>query len=100
MTIGEALIYAVTGVAVVFAVLFLLSIIITVFGKLLGSLSSKKVEVAPAAPAAAPEKKPFEGVKLINVDDETAALLMAIVADNTGIAPECLHFEYIKLIEE
>ena len=104
MTIGEALTYAVTGVSVVFAVLFLLCIIITLFGKLAGSTISKKKGVA--APAAAPvaeettEKTTTEGVKLINVADETAAMIMAIVADNTGIAPERLHFEYIKLLEE
>ncbi len=39
-------------------------------------------------------------VKLIKVDDKTAAMLMAIVADSLNVAPERLHFEYIKLLED
>ena len=106
MDLGTALIYAITGIAVVFAVLFLLFLVIRLFGKsaeLLAATKAKRTVEAPASPAEEEKKACCEApgnVKLIKVDDKTAAMLMAIVADSLNVAPERLHFEYIKLLED
>lgn len=39
------------------------------------------------------------GLNLINVDDKTAAIIMAIVSDETKIPPNELNFKSIKLID-
>ena len=106
MPTGEAIISLVSGLGIVLAILLAFCFIIILLGKLFDMLSAKlaaKAVVAEDAPAPVEEvseKTTAEGVKLINVCDETAAMIMAIVADTTGISPERLHFEYIKLIEE
>ena len=50
---------------------------------------------APAASDAPAPSDPFHMV-LQNVDERTAAVLMSIVADETGIPPEELRFISIK----
>lgn len=100
MTINltDSLIYSVIGMAVVFGVLCILFFIIALQGKLFQK--EKKVsEAAPAAVAApvfSPAGAKDDGVLLIDVDDKTAAMIMAIVADSTGIPAERLHFKSIK----
>ncbi len=96
MTIGEGLINAVIGFAVVFVVLFIIYVIIIAFGKL---FSMKK---KPAAAAAEPAPIPAESAKApvaTDVDDQTLALIIAILAKETGIAPERLCIDSVKRIE-
>ncbi len=106
---GEALGVALFTWAIVFAVLFLIFVIIRIFGAVVGSFS-KKPETAPAAaPAAAtaPAKAEDPGeefssgtLKLKGCDEKTAAMIMAIVSDNTGIPLNELIFKSISLVEE
>jgi len=108
MGIGGAAVTALLGYSVVFFGLVLLMGVIVLFGKL---MTAKKADApaaapaaaAPAAPVAAPEKKPDIGVRdgvrvcdLNGVDDKTAAMIMAIVADKTGIPLNELRFISIK----
>ena len=106
MGIGGAGVTALLGYAVVFFGLVLLMAVIALFGKIMAEKKKEQPAAAPAAPAAASvvaETKPDPGVKdgarvcdLNGVDDKTAAMIMAIVADKTGIPLNELRFISIK----
>ena len=106
MGIGGAGITALLGYAVVFFGLVLLMGVSAVFGKMMAqkkpaAAAAPAAAPAPAAPAAAPGCT--KGVcmgnrvcELYNVDDKTAAMVMAIVADETKIPLNELRFISIK----
>ena len=112
ISIGEALIFALIGFAIVFAVLLILNIFIRILSAVVRGIENgtKKTEAAPAAPAAAPvaDSKPaipagmkvadgsLGDVKLYDVDDATAAMIMAIVADQLDAPLNELRFKSIK----
>ena len=107
MGIGGAGITALLGYAVVFFGLVLLMGVIAVFGKIMAQKKKPApapAAAAPAAPAApAPAPGSTKGVcmgnrvcELYNVDDKTAAMIMAIVADETKIPLGELRFISIK----
>ncbi len=106
MAIGDAGITALLGYAVVFVGLVLLMVVTIIFGKIM--VAAKKKKAAPAAPAAeAPAEKKKGPVapgsagelKLYNVSDRDAAMIMAIVADKMGKPLNELRFKSIKEIE-
>ena len=105
--IGDAGIAAVLGYAVVFFGLVLLMCVVVIMGKAMASTRNKaKAEApAPAAPAApaAPSAPPAPGsageVKLFNVPDKEAAMIMAIVADKMGKPLNELRFKSIKEVK-
>ena len=106
--IGEALGVALFVWAIVFCVLFIIFVCIRIFGAVVGSATKKSVE-APAAPAPAlaptvsedPGEEFSSGsLKLKGCDEKTAAMIMAIVSDNTGIPLSELIFKSITLVEE
>lgn len=115
MTVGESLLTAVLGVAVVMAVLALLAGIITVMSKVVSNLDKEEAApavkpvpaAAPAAPVAPakPQGKPIPETQsrgqcdLTTVDDKTAAMLMAIVADQMGEPLNTLRFTSIRPID-
>ena len=114
ISIGEALIFALIGFAIVFAVLLILNIFIRILSAVVRGIENgtKKTEATPAAsaPAAAPvtDSKPaipagmkvadgsLGDVKLYDVDDATAAMIMAIVADQLDAPLNELRFKSIK----
>lgn len=107
MGIGDAGIAAVLGYAVVFFGLVLLMCVVVLMGKAMAG-TRKKAEApapAPAAPAAAsaPSGTPAPGsageVKLFDVPDKEAAILMAIVADKMGKPLNELRFKSIKEVK-
>ena len=115
LTTAEMFMNAGTVILVVFGVLLVMYILISISGKIIEAItkSGKKEEpakapaAAPAAPvaaapsAAAPEEIFSSGsLKLKNCDEKTAAMIMAIVADSTGIPLEELVFKSIKLVEK
>ena len=101
-------------ILVVFGVLLLMYILISISGKIIQAItnagSKKEPEKAPAAaPATAPavaaaaaSEEVFSSgsLKLKNCDEKTAAMIMAIVADDTGIPLNELVFKSIKLVEK
>lgn len=106
--IGTAAIIVVLGMAVVFVGLILLMYVTKIAGLIIGS---KKTAAPAAASAAAPApaaqrapSAPAPGtagqVALHDVPDQTAALLMAIVADKTGKPLNQLRFISIREIKE
>lgn len=102
MTILEAFIYSLLGIMVVFFTLILLMLIIramTLF------THRKKAEpaVAPApVPVEAPKAAPGSAgeLKLYDTEPRTAAMIMAIVADDLGYPVNELRFKSIKKVEE
>ena len=107
MTLGDAGITAALGYSVVFGGIVLLMVVIMIFGKLMANkkapAKSEAPAPAPVAPAPVVETTADVGMKdghracnLYNVDDRTAAMLMAIVADQAGIPLNELRFISIK----
>ena len=106
LSLGLALIYSLLGMLIVFLVLAFLIVIIMIMAKLVGKKNRETAPAAPAAPAVTePAVKKLAkgscgGVNLYNVDDRTAAMIMAIVADKTNKPLNELRFISIKEIEE
>ena len=109
MGIGDAGIAAVLGYAVVFFGLILLMCVVSLMGKAMAGTqetamasSPAPAAAAPAAPAA-PSAPPAPGsageVKLFDVPDKEAAMIMAIVADKMGKPLNELRFKSIKEVK-
>ena len=111
MGIGDAAIAAVLGYAVVFFGLVLLMCVVVLMGKAMAG-TNKKAEApstaspaakAPVVTAAAPSAPPAPGsageVKLFDVPDKEAAMIMAIVADKMGKPLNELRFKSIKEVK-
>ncbi|WP_298527137.1 OadG family protein [uncultured Ruminococcus sp.] len=111
LSIGEAAVTAIFGYSVVFAGLLVLMIVLYCTGAYFKSKEAKqKAESAAektAAPAAAPApaaaQKLAPGsaghVKLFDVPDKEAAMIMAIVADKMQKPLNELHFISIKEVK-
>ena len=112
MTFGDACLYSVTGLVVVFFALILLMAIITIMTAVGDSVEKKAaLAAAAAAPAAAPApaaepakvEKPgpkyTRELKLWDTDPRDAAMIMAIVAETTQIPLKELQFLSIKEIK-
>ena len=109
ISFGNAAVVALLGYCVVFFGIVLLMCVITIMGKIFVAKASKaKAAVpAPAAPvtvtpvaAAAPEAPGSAGqLKLHDVPPKTAAMLMAIVADQMGKPLNELRFISIKEVK-
>ena len=118
LTMSETLFVAVAGVLVVMAELALITVLILGISKILRSIEGKLTNgneeapevkvtpvapsdpVAPAAPAAPVAYIPAGSIQLIDVDEPTAAVVMALVSNQSGIPLERLMFKSIKGITE
>lgn len=102
--IPESLGYSLLGIAVVFLMLIILMAIIGIMGK---AMASKKAAApapaAPAVPAPAVKREKAPGtagnIDLYNVEPKTAAMIMAIVADELGAPINELRFISIKAVD-
>ena len=110
ISIGEAGVYALLGYAVVFFGLILLMCVVTAMGKYFAAKDTKMKAAAsaaaqataPAAPAAAPKKvAPGSAgeLKRSEVEPKTAAMIMAIVANQMGKPLNELRFKSIKEVK-
>lgn len=110
MGIGDAGIAAVLGYAVVFVGLVMLMCVVIVMGKAMAGFRNKAavapgtdgptaVVTAPAAPSAPPAPGSAGEVKLFDVPDKEAAMIMAIVADKMGKPLNELRFKSIKEVK-
>ena len=106
MGIGDAGIAAVLGYIVVFVGLVLLMCVVILLGKALAGTNKKAaapapaaVSAAPAAPSAPPAPGSAGEVKLFDVPDKEAAMIMAIVADKMGKPLNELRFKSIKEVK-
>lgn len=107
MSIGDSLLLSGVGMLFVFFILVLLLITVSILAKsikLFGrSAKLQPKELKPIATEIAGEPRndgyTFGGeVKLYDVDDTTAVLIMAIVADSTDIPINELMFKSIRAI--
>lgn len=106
MGVGDAVITAVLGYFVVFLGIFLLMCVIIVVGKIMTSKKAAAkpaaapapVTAAPAAPKAVAPGSAGE-IKLYDVPDRDAAMIMAIVADKMGKPLNELRFISIKEVK-
>ena len=104
MTFTDALLYSAAGLAVVFFALVLLMCICKLMIAV-GDRAEKKAPAAvpaPAAPAAEAPLAPGSAgeLKLYDTDPRTAAMLMAIVADELKTPLNELRFISIREIKE
>lgn len=102
MTFSEALIYSLLGMLVVFFALFLLMCIIWLMTAIGSRRENSAAPAGGAAPAAAPQPlAPGAAgeLKLYGTDPRTAAMLMAIVADELQAPLNELRFISIREID-
>jgi Na+-transporting methylmalonyl-CoA/oxaloacetate decarboxylase gamma subunit len=110
ITIVETLAVVVLGMATVFAVLLLLWVCIAIESKVVAAMQEKQAAAEPApaatpaapAPAATPAplaKGSCGPVMLHDVPDRTAAMVMAIVADELKTPLNELRFISIKEVK-
>lgn len=103
MTVLESIPYALFCMAVVFTVLIVLSFMIKLVSLVINAVTGKsRIPDAEKEPVnisgEQPEDNSIQELRLEGVDEKTAALVMAIVADEAGIQPEELCFKSIKAI--
>ena len=96
---------AVLGVTVVMATLALIAVFILMISKIVRAVEAKALKATPAAapqspaPVAAADGVNNGEVDLIGVDEKTAAVVMAIVSQQSEIPLNRLQFKSIKLVE-
>ena len=108
LNVGTAGLIALLGYAVVFVGLIALMVVVIVVGKIMVAKKSKAAAPGAAAPAPAAAPKPVLAaaapgtageVKLFDVADKEAAMLMAIVANKLGKPLNELRFKSIKEVK-
>lgn len=110
MPIGEAILRSVVGITTVIIILAIIAGLILLVSKVIRSVeeaaSKKKPAEAAASAPSAPAGVPMPAgmnqgeLELINTDEKTAAVIMAIVSDKSGIPLNRLSFKSIKLMED
>ena len=110
LDIGTAGLVALIGYGVVFVGLILLMVVVMIMGKIMVASQQKKkaaaaaeAAAAPAPAAAEPVGEPAPGsagkVKLYDVPDKEAAMIMAIVANKMQKPLNELRFKSIKEVK-
>ena len=112
MPLTDAIATSVIGIVTVILILAIISLLIILVSKVIRAVEGVAAKKAPTAPAvAAPAASAPAGVpmpagmnqgelELINTDEKTAAIIMAIVSDKSGIPLNRLSFKSIKLVED
>lgn len=104
----DSLYVTIFGMAVVFVVLIGLNLMIRLQTSIFNAVVSRKtkkvaasaIALASIAPPAVRPPLANEKLRLINVDEKTAAIIMAIVCDESKIPPEELYFKSIVGMDE
>lgn len=112
LPMSEALSISITGIIVVMLILALLAVLVLLLSKGVraveakakknGSAESTVSDNTAVAPIPAPVVSNASSGNLVleNTDDKTAAVIMAIVSNESGIPLNRLQFNSIKLIEK
>ena len=111
MPLSDALATSLIGITTVIIILAIIAVLIILVSKVIRAVEGAATKKAPATPAAAPAASAPAGVpmpagmnqgelELINTDEKTAAIIMAIVSDKSGIPLNRLSFKSIKLVED
>lgn len=96
----ESILIAISGIITVFIMLVLLSVLVVLLSKGVTFFSGKgqKGESANKTAPSSSEEKQNNQVQLIDVDEKTAACVIAVVSFETGILLEELHFNSIRAL--
>ena len=110
MPLTDALATSLIGITTVICILAVIALLIILVSKVIRAVEGMAKKKAPATPAAATPAAPAgvpmpagmnQGeLELINTDEKTAAIIMAIVSDKSGIPLNRLSFKSIKLVED
>ena len=111
MPLTDALAKSLIGIVTVIAILAVIAVLIILVSKVIRAVEGVATKKAPEAPAPAAAPTAPAGVpmpagmnqgelELINTDEKTAAVIMAIVSDKSGIPLNRLSFKSIKLVED
>lgn len=105
MPLSEALAVSLIGIVTVMVILAVIAVLIILVSKCIRAIEAKVNEptfkISPAVSSAVPTEKASQGqVELIDTDEKTAAVIMAVVANKTGIPLERLSFKSIRLLGE
>ena len=112
MPLTDALATSLIGITTVIIILAIIAVLIILVSKVIRAVEGAATKKAPATTAAAtpvasaPAGVPMPAgmnqgeLELINTDEKTAAIIMAIVSDKSGIPLNRLSFKSIKLVED
>lgn len=111
MPLTDALATSLIGITTVICILAVIAVLIILVSKVIRAVEGVATKKAPEAPApaaapTAPAGAPMPAgmnqgeLELINTDEKTAAVIMAIVSDKSGIPLNRLSFKSIKLVED
>ena len=109
MPVSEALAIAVIGFCTVLLILATIAVLIILLSKAVRSienmLTKKTTASSAASPVPAPVQPSPEGVnggevELIGTDEKTAAVIMAIVSQQSGIPLNRLSFKSVRLLDD
>lgn len=103
MPIGEALAVSLIGIITVILILGVIACLILLVSKAIRLIEAKaphrETESPNTSPVPAQESIRQGEVELINTDEKTAAVIMAIVSEKSGIPLNRLSFKSIRLME-
>ena len=108
MPLSEALAVSLIGITTVIVILAVIACLILLVSKAIRAIEAKASSATAETPASAPvapvapvaEGITAGQVDLIDTDEKTAAVIMAIVSNKSGIPLERLSFKSIKLIDD
>ena len=111
MPLTDALATSLIGITTVIIILAIIAVLIILVSKVIRAIegAAKKkapaaapVAAAPTAPAGIPMPAGMNQgeLELVETDEKTAAIIMAIVSDKSGIPLNRLSFKSIKLVED
>ena len=111
MPLTDALATSLIGIVTVICILAIIAVLIILVSKVIRAVEGAASKKAPEAPAAVATASTPAGVpmpagmnqgelELVNTDEKTAAIIMAIVSDKSGIPLNRLKFNSIKLLED
>ena len=106
MPLMESIVLSIIGIFIVFLELSILAGIIVLISKIMRKITKEKVaptakktpvtNTAPPSAVAVPVATAPHGLTLVDVDEPTAATVMAVVSHQTGIPLNRLDFHSIK----
>ena len=110
MPLTDALAVSLIGIVTVILILAIIALLIILVSKVIRAIedvaAGKKGAAAPEQTASAPSGVPMPAgmnqgeLELVGTDEKTAAVIMAIVSDKSGIPLNRLSFKSIKLMED
>ncbi len=110
MPLTDALAVSLIGIATVILILAIIALLIILVSKVIRAIENaanrKKAVGAFEQTASAPASVPMPAgmnqgeLELVDTDEKTAAIIMAIVSDKSGIPLNRLSFKSIKLMED